>query len=47
MVDRTEECNENLTAETAESYRILQRMIDKEELELVGKGRYAYYRNIQ
>lgn len=29
--------------ETAEAYRILQRMVDRGELELVGKGRYAYY----
>ena len=35
------------TVETSEAYRIQQRMVDKEELELVGKGRYAYYRNIQ
>ena len=29
--------------ETAEAYRILQRMVDRGELELVGKGRYAFY----
>ena len=35
------------TVETAEAYRILQRMVNKGELELVSKGRYAYYKNNQ
>ena len=33
------------TVETAEAYRILKRMVDTGELELVGKGRYSYYKN--